>query len=316
MEQMIFLCYFVAMKSFRPALFLLPALFFASCVQLPPAGNAEPADNVEPAGIVVEDSADECRYHYSFEINSRAAGFSLLLNGEELVFFEGGSSYSGSVLLNDWMVSGENEFFIAVFPPENGRTASCGFILKKRNIADGAESTLYTLDWPGASGATMFDITERFTPENFPATFMEKAKRDISAAGVLPMADQREITSVVQKLRGAFAAKDIGTINALMEAKNADLAAVRFLPLEEYRAASDAFYAELMNRADFTVRPLNGHYSFLSTADDRLVKVMQGRVGFPEAAIILEYRDSNGKKARYEQNLYFAKTGGSWVIIR
>jgi hypothetical protein len=312
------------MESFRPALFLLPALFFASCAQFPPAagpvGNAGPADNVESVDTAeparVENSAAEDRYRYSFEINSRSAGFSLLLNGVELVFFEGGSSYSDSVILNDWMVSGENEFSITVFPPENRRTVSCGFILKKRNIADGVESAFYTLDWPGAGGQTRFDTTERFTPENFPAALVEKAERVISAAGVLPMADQREITSSVQKLREAFAAKDIGTVNALMETKNADLAAVRFLPVEECRAASEAFYTDMMNRADFGVRPLNGHYSFLSTADDRLVKVKQGRVGFPEAAIILEYRDAGGKKARYEQDLYFAKIDGSWVIIR
>ncbi|MDR2143140.1 MAG: hypothetical protein LBP29_02075, partial [Treponema sp.] len=98
--------------------------------------------------------------------------------------------------------------------------------------------------------------------------------------------------------------------------KNADLAAVRFLPPEEYRAASEAFYLELINRTDFSVRPLNGHYSFFSTADDRLVKVTQGRVGFAEPAIILEYRDDGGKKLHYEQDLYFAKIDGAWVIIR
>jgi hypothetical protein len=305
------LWYSVFMGSFRPALFLLPALFFASCVQLPPV------DNDEPVVAATENFVAEYRYYYRFEINSRTAGFSLLLNGSELVFFEGGSSYSGSVLLNDWMVSGENEFSITVFSPENGRvSASCSFVLKKQDIADGAESVLYTLDWPGSSGETMLDVTEYFTPENFPAALMEKAERVISATGNLPMADQREITSIVQKLREAFTVKDIGTVNVLMETKNADLAAVRFLPLEECRAASEAFFVDLMNRADFSVRPLNGHYSFLSTADDRLVKVMQGRVGFPEAAIILEYRDDNGKKARHEQDLYVAKIDGSWVIIR
>lgn len=288
----------------------MSALFFGSCAQFPVTGNDDPVETV------VENPAAESRYRYSFEINSEAA-FSLLLNGVELVFFEGGSSYSAPVILNDWMISGENEFSIAVLPPEKGRTVSSySFVLKKKNVTDGVESTLYTFSRPGADGETRLDITERFTPENFPAALIEKAEGVISAAGVLPMTDQREITSVVRKLREAFAAKDIGTINALVETKNTDLAAVRFLPVEECRAASEAFYLELINRTDFSVRPLNGHYSFLSVADDRLVKVMQGRVGFPEAAIILEYRDDNGRRARHEQDLYFAKINGTWIIIR
>ncbi|MDR0402306.1 MAG: hypothetical protein LBH35_01810 [Treponema sp.] len=296
------------MKLFWPALFLLPALFFGSCVQVPVTGNDDPAETAA--------EAPTARYRYSFEIDSETA-FSLLVNGVELAFFEGGSSYSAPVILNDWMISGENEFSITVFPPENSRTASsCSFALKKKNLADGVESTFYTLTRSGADGETMFDITERFTPEYFPVTLAEKAEKVIAAAGVLPMSDQREITSVVHRLREAFSAKDIGAINALMETKNADLAAARFLRPEECRAASETFYLELINKADFSVRPLNGHYSFLSTADDRLVRVMQGRVGFPEPAIIMEYRDDSGKKIRYEHDLYFAKIDGSWVIIR
>jgi hypothetical protein len=44
------------MKSFRPALFFLPALFFSSCAQFPVTGNDDPVETV------VENPVAEYRY--------------------------------------------------------------------------------------------------------------------------------------------------------------------------------------------------------------------------------------------------------------
>jgi hypothetical protein len=141
---------------------------------------------------------------------------------------------------------------------------------------------------------------------------MEKA--DL-ITGVLPQADQAEITAVVEKLRQGFAAKDLEAIDELFAAKYADIATARFLKTEEYKAEMDAFYTELFSREAFAVRPLYSRYNFQSTAADRLVKVMQGSLGFPEPALVMTYRE-NKRTRRYDLDLYFAKIGGKWLIVR
>ena len=301
---------FSAVRNMVAALLCLSALFaLASCAQTSPARMQDDSSETEAAPLV--------KYRYTFEVQS-TIGFTLIFNGTELVFFEGGGMYSDSIFLNDWMISGINDFSINLLPL-NGPTQNeplCTFALKQyKKKPSGApeELVLYTYQW--STDEKRRDISENFSPEAFPSVLMEKAARIGSSTGALPRDDQSELTAMVQALKQAFSGKDIAAINVLLERKYEDIAAVRFLPAEEYRKENAALYTALMEKPEFTVPPVNGHYSFHPVANGSLVKVMQGRTGFPEAALVLEYRDG-GKKAQYEQNLYFAKIDGRWVILR
>jgi hypothetical protein len=42
---------------------------------------------------------------------------------------------------------------------------------------------------------------------------------------------------------------------------------------------------------------------------------MQGSLGFPEPALVMTYRE-NRRTLRYDLDVYFAKIGGRWVIVR
>jgi hypothetical protein len=286
-------------------------LLLMRCPQLP----ANPVSTVAQAPIVVTKSPERRisaadRYLYSFDIKSDAVGFSLLVNDIELLFFEG-DSYSNTILLNDWMIPGENQFSINIFPAgKRNSDRSCSFILKRKSASSDEEYVLDTFDW---SAATSNSKSGSFTETNFPATLVEKAD---TLPGNLPVDDQKEITEIVDQLRAAFSAKDINTVIALFENKNSDIASARFLQSAEYRKTMTDFYTDLMSKPGFSVKPLSRRiYAFSTALDRRFVKVMQGREGFPEAAITLYYRE-NGKLVSYEQNLYFAKISGSWIIIR
>jgi hypothetical protein len=303
-------CMFSVVRKMMCVPVYLSALFVViSCAQTGPARIQNGISETEAAPLV--------KYRYIFEVQS-TIGFTLIFNGTELLFFEGGGTYSDSVFLNDWMISGINDFSINLLPLSGSAQNEpvCAFSLKQyKKRPDGApeESVLYTYQW--LTDERRQDISGNFHPEAFPFVLMEKASKTGSSAGALPRDDQTELTATVQAFKQAFSVKDIAAVNTLLERKYEDVAAARFFPVEEYRKENTVMYMELMEKPDFAVLPLNGHYSFHPVANGRLVKVMQGRTGFPEAALVLEYRDG-GKKARYEQDLYFAKIDGRWVILR
>jgi hypothetical protein len=267
-----------------------------------------------------EADADPSLYRYHFDISANTAGFSLVVNGTEMLSFEGGKSYSQSVNLNDWMVSGNNEFALSLFWPDEAKftpgKASAAFVLSVERTPPGGkkeESVLYTLQWPGTTAETYpFTVTETFRPGKFPRVLLEKAE---PVRGVLNRTDQDEITAVVDQLRAAFSAKDLDAIDGLFAAKYRDIAAARFIKPQELKAEMDDFYTQLFKREAFAVRPLYTRYSFQSTADGRLVKVMQGSISFPEPALVATYRE-NRRTARYDLDLYFAKVDGKWIIVR
>lgn len=287
------------------------AFVITACVQIEPA--RVPAESVTGTGNGAVETPLLFRQFYTFDIDARSAGFSLFLNGTELVFFEGDGDYSASTPLNDWMLPGENNFSITIIPFPPAAAASFRFSLKQQTDGAFPPSVLFTFAWP-EDGARR-EISGRFGAEGFPDLLAGKAERVISSSGVLPRSDQGEITVLTQAFRQALSEKNIDALHSLLEAKYRDAAAVRFIPAEEYRAESGVLYSSLMEKPGFTVLPLYGGYTFHSTADDRLVKVMQGRAGFPEPAVIVEYREG-GVKVRREHDLYFAKINGRWAIIR
>jgi hypothetical protein len=189
--------------------------------------------------------SDTSRHRYYFDISANTAGFSLIVNGAELVYFEGGKSYSKSLDVNDWMLFGDNEFEISIFWPDDaGYTpgkASGAFTLSLEETSSGGDvktSELYALQWPGSIAEKYpFSVTETFKPKKFPHVLMERAER---ITGVLPRSDQEEITAVVEQLRQAFAAKDLVRIDELFSAKYADIAGARFIKPEAYKAEMDA----------------------------------------------------------------------------
>jgi hypothetical protein len=293
-------------------------VLLAACVSSAGAGeNGEiPAD----ASQSRKNSPDTSRYRYYFDISTNTAGFTLIVNGVELVYFEGGKSYSKSLDINDWMLFGDNEFEISIFWPDDARytpgKASGVFTLSMEETKSGGDtktSELYALQWPGSLTENYpFSVTETFKPKQFPHVLIEKAER---ITGVLPRSDQEEITAVVEQLRQAFAAKDPALIDELLFIKYADIAGARFVRLDAYKAEVNSFYTSLFEREAFTVRPLYSRYNFQSTAADRLVKVMQGSIGFPEPALVMTYRE-NRRTLRYDLDLYFAKIDGRWIIVR
>lgn len=286
----------------------MTAFVITACVQMEPVRVP-----VKSAETPVPVETGLFRQFYTFDIEARAAGFSLFLNGTELVFFEGGGDYSASTPLNDWMLPGENNFSITIVPFPVVPVSSCTFSLVQQTEGVFPPVVLFSFAWPD-DGARR-EISGRFGAEGFPDLLAGKAERVISSSGVLSRSDQGEITALIQTFRQALSEKNLDALQSLLEAKCRDAAAARFISAEEYRAECRVFYSSLMEKPGFTVLPFYGGYTFHSTADDRFVKVMQGRVGFPEPAVVVEYRDDSGK-VRHEHDLYFAKIDGRWVIIR
>ncbi|MDR1931046.1 MAG: hypothetical protein LBQ44_10530 [Treponema sp.] len=318
--------YGYSVGRFFPALLILLALSVLTAdAQESRRNRAEPRGRTEIRGKTEPNAkvADTSRYRYGFDISVNTLGFSIVLNGTELVSFEGGPSYSKSLDINDWMISGDNEFTITLFWPDNKKfnsgAASGLFALSSEKLesagqGSGEKTELFSRSWPapGAEENYPLSVSGRFKPDRFNPVLIERGEL---FNGVLSRSDQEEITAEVEKLRQAFAAKDLDAVNALFADKYADIAAARFLKPEEYRAEMDGFYSGLFAREAFTVRPLYSRYNFQSAAAGRLVKVMQGSLGFPEPALIMSYRE-NRRTLRYDLDLYFAKIGGRWVIVR
>ncbi|GHV85622.1 hypothetical protein AGMMS50230_12300 [Spirochaetia bacterium] len=244
-------------------------------------------------------------------------GFTLLINGAVLLSGEGGGPVSSRAEINDWMVSGNNEIMVDLFWPEAVRFVP-GSTARFRLFAN--DTPIKDFRWPASGvsdnlGSGNYTFKENFKADGFPRVQLERAERVISSAGVLPRGDQNEITALAENLRRAFTEKNISGIDSLFRTKYTDLAMARFTSPTTLRNRADASYQELMNKEAYAVRPFTGRYSFFSIADGRAVRLVQGRIGFPEPALVINYRE-NGKAARYDLDLYFAKIDGKWVIIR
>jgi hypothetical protein len=249
---------------------------------------------------------------------SQFAGFSILVNGAELLVNEGGKNHSSRVDLNDWMVSGSNELAITLFWPEAAKfaagTAAASFKLFVN------DTLLREFKWPAAGvrdtlEAYPYTINETFRASGFPRVLMDRAERVISSAGNLPRSDQEEIAVLANEIRKAFTEKNIPEIDRLFRVKYTDLASARFTTAAALRTAADETYSDLMEKEAYAVRPLAGRYGYFSTADDKVVRLVQGRIGFPEPALVITYRDGR-RTVRYDLDLYLAKIDGKWVIIR
>jgi hypothetical protein len=257
-------------------------------------------------------------YFYRIEAFSQILGFNVLVNGAEMLVYEGGKPSEFRTDINDWMVSENNEISITVFWPEGVRftpgASSASFKLFSN------DTLIKEYQWPApgvpdTSGSYPRTINETFKTEGFPKVLLEKAQRVISSTGVLPRDDQQSIAALVEQLRKAFAEKNIADIDDLFKVKYDDLAIARFTTPANIKAEADKQYLELMEKGAYAVRPFSGRYGYSSTADDRVVRVIQGRIGFPEPALVVTWREGR-TTLRWDIELYFAKIDGKWVIIR
>jgi len=257
-------------------------------------------------------------YFYRIESSSQIQGYSILVNGAEMFSNEGGKPSESRTDINDWMVSDNNEISITVFWPEGVKFTSgvtpASFKLFSNDILI-KEYRWPAPDTPDMSNSYPRTINETFKAEGFPKVMLERAERVISSAGVLPRDDQQSIAALVEQTRKAFAEKNIASIDELFKVKYNDLAIARFTTPAAIKADADKQYLELMEKEAYAVRPFGGRYGFYSTADDRVVRVIQGRIGFPEPALVLTWRESK-RTLRWDLELYFAKIDGKWVIIR
>jgi hypothetical protein len=302
------------MRKFLPVFWVL--LLLTAC-QTP----SDPSDSVAAAAAPTLRPTQRVSgkvQHYRIESVSYVAGFSLLVNGAELLVNEGGKNHSSQVDLNDWMVSGNNELAITLFWPETAKfaagTAAASFKLFLNN------TLLREFKWPAAGVRDTLEvypytINDTFRASGFPRVMMDRAERVISSAGNLPRSDQEEIAVLSNEIRKAFTEKNIPEIDRLFRVKYTDLASARFTTVAALRTAADGTYSELMEKEAYAVRPLTGRYGYFSTADDKVVRLVQGRIGFPEPALVITYRDGR-RTVRYDLDLYLAKIDGKWVIIR
>jgi len=257
-------------------------------------------------------------YFYRIESSAQIQGYSILVNGAEMLGNEGGRPSEARTDINDWMVSDNNEISITVFWPE-GVKFTTGVPPASFKLFSN-DTLIKEYKWPGpgvsdVSGSYPRTINETFKADGFPKVMLEKAERVISSAGVLPRDDQQSIAALVEQLRKAFAEKNIAAIDELFKVKYNDLAIARFTTPDTIKAGADKQYLELMEKEAYAVRPFSGRYGYYSTADDRVVRVIQGRIGFPEPALVLTWREAK-KTSRWDMELYFAKIDGKWVIIR
>jgi hypothetical protein len=297
------------MRKFLPVFLVL--LLFAACqtasAEKPAAPSRPPAQRV--SGKV---------QHYRIESVSQVVGFNLLVNGAELFVNEGGRNHSSRIELNDWMVSGNNELAITIFWPGTAKfaegTSSASFKLFVN------DSLLREFQWPAAGVQDVLEsypytINETFRAAGFPKVLMDRTERVISSAGNLPRSDQEEIATLADEVRQAFIEKNIPEINRLFKVKYTDLASARFTTAAALQTAANEIYSGLMEKEAYTVRPFYGRYGYFSTADDKVVRLVQGRIGFPEPALVITYREGR-RTVRYDLDLYLAKIDGQWVIIR
>jgi len=281
---------------------------FSACAQTPDDNSTEPVSSpIRPVSR---------SYDYWVDIAAQNLGFNIMVNGAELLVSHRGNEFKTRIPINDWMISGNNNIDIIVFWPDGIKFApgisSATFKLFLN------DSILKEFRWPLAGPDTQnsypYTYSETFRTYYFPKVQLEKAERVITSAGTLPRSDQEEIAAIAEQLRKAFREKDINSINDLLKVKYAELAASRFTTSTAVRSEEVAKYRELMGKEGFAVS-FNGRNSFFSAADDRAVRLGQGRIGFPEPALVIIYREG-GVSRRWEMDLYFAKIDGKWVIIR
>jgi len=286
---------------------------FSACAQTP-AENASPVNKRYSSK---RQPKQETTFRYRVEVSSRIVGFNIMVNGADLMAADGGYDMTSSqIIINDWMVSGNNRLDITIFWPDGIKYApgisSATFKLFSN------DTLVKEFRWPAANMDAQksypHTFTEIFKAESFPNVLLERAERVISSAGVLPRKDQEEIAALAGQLRKAFTEKNIDSIGELFAAKYDDLAAARFTTTAAVKEEVDAKYRELMGKEGYTVN-FNGRNSYFSAVDDRAVRLGQGRIGFPEPALIITWRE-NKKTVRWDMELYFAKIDGSWIIIR
>jgi len=290
--------------------FLVIGLLFCTCAGTPAQDSIiSKADPKNPG---------KRAYFYRIEAFSQILGFNVLVNGAEILVNEGGKPSEFRIDINDWMISGNNEISITMFWPEGvvftPGVSSASFKLFSN------DTLMKEYKWPvsGVPDATSSyprTINETFKIDNFPKVLLEKAERVISSTGVLPRNDQQSIAALVGQLRKAFTEKNIADIDELFKVKYADLAIARFTTPAAIKEEADKQYMELMGKEAYAVRPFSGRYGYYSTADDRVVRVIQGRIGFPEPALVFTWREGKNSH-RWDLELYFAKIDGNWVIIR
>ena len=292
--------------------FLPIVMLLAACVQIK-AENAPVPESV-PASVR---GTPRRSYRFRVDISSQIVGFTLMVNGVEILVGDGGTNFTSQVNINDWMVSGNNDITITISWPDGVSftpgASSASFKLFSNN------TLLREFNWPAAGiqdtrSSYPYTFDETFRAGGFPRVMLERAERVISSTGVLPRDDQAKIAAIAEQLRRAFAEKNTESIDNLLRAKYADLAAARFTTFAVIKAEADAMYRELMEKEGYTVF-FSGRNSFFSAADDRAVLLGQGRIGFPEPALIITWRDGR-RTNRWTMDLYFARIDGNWVIIR
>jgi len=293
-------------------LVLFFSVLFSACAQTPSESPAR-----EPKQSVNTSRSQKKQYNFHVDASCQVLGFNIMVNGAELLVVDGGAGYVSKIDINDWMVSGNNKLDITIFWPDS--------VLYSSDISSASfklfsnDKLLKEFKWPMASpqdklNSYPYTFTETFKADGFPKVLLERAERIISSAGALPRGDQDEIAAIVKQLRTAFTEKDIDTIDELFAVKYADLAAARFTVPLTIKTEAEKQYRELMNKTDYAVF-FNGRNIFLSAADDRAVRLGQGRIGFPQPALVITWKEGKNT-ARWEMDLYFSKIDGRWVIIR
>jgi hypothetical protein len=286
-------------------------MLFCACIGMPQEGSTT-------SKYGSSSRASKQSYFYRIEASSQMLGFNVLVNGAELLVSEGGKPSEFRTEINDWMVSENNQIAITIFWPFGVKftpgVSSASFKLFSN------DTLIKEYQWPAPgvpdqSASYPHTINETFRAADFPKVLLEKAERVISSTGVLPHDDQQAINALVEQLRKAFTEKNTAVIDELLKVKYSDLAIARFSPLAVIKEEADQQYSELMEKETYTVRPFSGRYGYFSTANDRVVRVVQGRIGFPEPTLGITWRDGRTTQ-RWELELYFAKIDGKWVIIR
>ncbi|MDR0447426.1 MAG: hypothetical protein LBH07_02030 [Treponema sp.] len=229
-------------------------VLFSACAQTPPENNTS---DLFPISIQPVRTPPRRPYNYRVEAATQTVGFSLMINGVELLTADGGSSFVSQVEINDWMVSGINNLALTVIWPYGVQFASGISFASVKLFSN--NTLVKELKWPASgipdiSSSYPHTYIETFRPSNdFPRVYLERAERVISSTGILPRDDQAEITAIAEQLRRAFSEKDIESIGELLIVKYADLANARFTTLDAVKAEENAKYRELMGRVGYSV---------------------------------------------------------------
>ena len=304
-----FLCSIMGMRKLWWVLLFMA--LFSACAQTPSENNS----SGQKPGISSSRSSKK-KYRFYIDVSSQVIGFNIMVNGAELLVVEGGSGFSSKININDWMVSGNNKLDITVFWPDNmefsSGISSALFRLYSNDTV--IKEFKWPLSSPELSNSYPHFYTETFKANGFPKVLLEGAERVISSAGTLPREDQNEIAAIAQQLRTALTEKDFDIIDSLFRTKYEDLATARFISQAVIKDETNAKFRDLMDKPGYSVL-FNGRNSYFSAAEDRAVRLGQGRIGFPEPALIIVYREGRNT-VRWTMDLYFAKIDGKWVIIR